>query len=337
MIDRVEAETVLRFLLDRERIEAVLLAPTGAVRPQVDIRTQILSTGLLPGAGILFDHWQVPRAARRLGADLILSLHLGAPLRASSPTVALGWTSAARGESRLERSLHRATQRGMKAILFPNDVPAPHPEPEWVSVPPLLPAALSAERPRRPAKTRSLGLPESYVLGLEEDRQGLARILAAWTWAQESVGGLTPLVLGATSDESRRRMDDAVARSGNLDYVHVVRIRRSDLFEILASAACLLHGGEIANLPVLRWAMAAGVPVAAAGTPMASSVLGSAGFLADPSDTRGLGAACIALLVDERLVDELREKGFTRVASARMEAPAAWVEVFDRLLGREVG
>ena len=57
--------------------------------------------------------------------------------------------------------------------------------------------------------------------------------------------------------------------------------------------------------------MAAGVPAVGIETPAASRILKGAGYLASTTDVRGLAAACITLLVETSVADELRQKGLT--------------------------
>jgi glycosyltransferase involved in cell wall biosynthesis len=96
---------------------------------------------------------------------------------------------------------------------------------------------------------------------------------------------------------------------------------------VYRGASALLHGGGRRNAAGLRWALASGVPVAAPSTPITEAVLGPAGFLAPPGDTRGLGSACLTLLVEEKVADPLRERGLERAAGYRSDrAKEAWVE-----------
>ncbi len=65
----------------------------------------------------------------------------------------------------------------------------------------------------------------------------------------------------------------------------------------------------------LRWAVACGLPVAAAVTPEAESILGEAAYVTPSGDARALGAACLSLLVEEDLAESLRLSGARRAVA----------------------
>ena len=75
--------------------------------------------------------------------------------------------------------------------------------------------------------------------------------------------------------------------------------------------------------------MSAGAPVAGIETLVASQILREAGYLAQPADVRGLAAACITILVEPSLADELRQKGLT---IARKYHQSAFIETLGDAL-----
>ena len=77
----------------------------------------------------------------------------------------------------------------------------------------------------------------------------------------------------------------------------------------------LLVPGSPVDGQLLRWALACGLPVAAASTPEAGSILGDAAYIAPAEDARALGAACLSVLVEEDLAESLKVAGARRAGS----------------------
>lgn len=331
-VARAEAEEVLRVLAREAALDLVGVIPEGTAAPDVGpIRWIELPVPRGAIGRILFDQWHVPRVARRLGDGLILSLHVGAPLTSSAPAVIVGDVWAAVLKSRLETSLGRASVRGAAAVLVPDDLAEEPPPGRCIRVPPLVPAKVLHSSRGDGRSVVSARLPEAYALSLEEDAEGLALILAAWTWAQGSVGESTPLVLGAVSDASERRMREAIRSFGRITHAEVVRIAEDEIGDALGRSSVFVHAGGRTTASLLRWALAAGVPVAAAGTPVAATILGAAGHVAPPGDARRLGAACISLLVEEPFAEDLRRRGLAMAARYHAEGPRAWIGALDAI------
>lgn len=95
-------------------------------------------------------------------------------------------------------------------------------------------------------------------------------------------------------------------------------------------AKALLNVSHLGWGQQLRWAMVSGVPIAAVRDGVHESVLHDAGYLVEPGDSRKLGAACIGLLVEEKLSQLFRDKGQKR--SARFQTPAAQASLMEALL-----
>jgi glycosyltransferase involved in cell wall biosynthesis len=85
-----------------------------------------------------------------------------------------------------------------------------------------------------------------------------------------------------------------------------------DLPKLYARAAAYLGTDFEADGQALRWALAAGTPVVGLKTADFESVLGGAAYLVPPGDSRGLGAACLTVLIQDRVSEPLREKGLQR-------------------------
>lgn len=269
---------------------------------------------LRPGAWgrLRYEQFDLPRAARRLGCDGLLIFDGGAPIAARLPTVALS-DEAFGGQRRgaidaLRRAAGRAGRSVTAQVLYPRDGP---------------PAAGTASAARGFAPLISEGFSrlgaegaQSYVLCHGLRRQQVPLALAAWSWVDGSLGDSYPLLLlGADSDLEQQVRQAAAA----LDLADSIRFQAElDLQSLPAvyhDAAAVLSLGAPAWGQPLRWALAAGAPVAAVHSQTAGSILSDTGYLAPEGDARALGAACLSLLVQPELADRLRERG-RRIAAA---------------------
>jgi glycosyltransferase involved in cell wall biosynthesis len=106
------------------------------------------------------------------------------------------------------------------------------------------------------------------------------------------------------------------ALAADLDIEASVRtqseVTYDDLPILYEGAAAYLGANFEADGQALRWALAAGTPVVGLKTPDFESVLGGAAYLVPPGDSRNLGAACLTVLIQERVSEPLREKGLQR-------------------------
>jgi glycosyltransferase involved in cell wall biosynthesis len=75
------------------------------------------------------------------------------------------------------------------------------------------------------------------------------------------------------------------------------------------------------GLPILE-AMACGTPVVTGNAASLPELAGGAAFQIDPNDSRQMGAAIIALCVQETLHAEMREKGLAQAAQFTWEKTA---------------
>lgn len=287
------------------------------------------ATGL---RAILFDQVRFPRAAGRLESDLLLYLHPSGPLAGPVPTACWysdgGVRAWARRRSRIERAVALAGLRGAAAVFHPSDMPSESGGLRWVEAPPIVPAAVfgGASTP-----TSEPQLPESFVLAIGEPAVAVPLLLAAWTWVESSLGDSYALVFVAYGEYERARVQQEVDRMGLADTVRVLRLDERDWPHAFHRAAALLHAGEAEDAAALRWSLAASLPVAAVSTPVSQSILGPAGYLADPT-ARALGAACLTLLVEDSLAASLREQ--SRARAARYAPPAAasaWAEALRQI------
>ena len=156
-------------------------------------------------------------------------------------------------------------------------------------------------------------LPETYVLYLGgfQPHKNVRNLIAAWTWCDGPLGEGYPLVIaGKLPEPGDRFYEDlpSYAKQLKLDFVHFVGpIAEADKPAVYHGAACFVFPSryEGFGLPLLE-ALACGVPVVTTAAASIPEVVGEAAYLApDPDDTRGLGAAIIAVVVNPEVVDRL--------------------------------
>lgn len=247
-----------------------------------------------------------PQAARRLGCDLLLVFEGGAPIAARTPVAALpsGRSSGVRGGplKTLQRAAGQAGRSVARWILYPSDVPSYREGHRRAQAFPAFvdPGLLDAEPAAMPEHVLCYGL----------RRHQVALALAAWSWVDGSLGDTYPLLflgLDAELEHYIRLVADELDVAESIAFHPQIELDALPGF--YARAAAYLGIGVHAWGQPLRWALAAGVPVAAEDSPAAASILGAAGYLAPAGDARALGAACLSLLVQEELADQLRERG----------------------------
>lgn len=289
-----------------------------------------------------FQQWRLAPAAQRAGADLLLSLEASAPLRSPLPVLIeqTGWPPRESGlAERLRRAMASAGALGAAGRYRWQDLAGVDlgPPPDRL----LPPFVASQFRPTAGDDDRGIRLRfdlfDGYVLALEPSRAELELLLAAWTWVDASVGDSHPLVLAGLDPSVADHARHWAASLDLADSLHILPpISWTDLPALLRGAAAMLHPGPSANGQELRWALASGTPVAGIARPLASAVMGDAGYLVAEADSRALGAACLTLLVEQReLAKQLRQKGLLRAMSLHDEtAPAALLDYLKQVAER---
>lgn len=339
---RLQAEHLVRLLIAGPSLRVTLVVPAGiGLAPDLDSRRHDLplSTSTLGEAA--FDQLAFPRAAGRLGAEVVVFPHAAAPFASRAPAVAV-WDLADmpggdRRRSRFLDSLSLSALAGAAAVLRPSDVPLAPAHRAQVRLPPTIPEGFNAARQDDDVATRAqFGLPESYVLTVCSEPRTVPLLLAAWTWVEGSMGDSHALVFAETDSQTARQVDEASRRMGLTDTVGAISMDDRFWPAILRGAAALVHGGEPGNSAALRWALAAGVVVAGVRTRLSESILGPAAYLVDAGDGRALGAACLTLLVEEQVAEGLRRTGLERAAAYHAPATAAaWRAEIWRAAGRK--
>ncbi len=275
---------------------------------------------------IQYDQITLPRAAAKAGADLLLILGEQVPLKARVPIAAvppIGRQPPAAGILELLRTAAgRAGLRGASSILIAADVAGEaysgRRYPPFVSSPFLRPELESA------------GAERQQVLCYDTNPEAILQALAAWTWVDGSLGDTYPLQF-LSWDPQVEQLIAATAAKFNVAESVIARPPTKMLSQLYREAAAFLSVRALAWGQPFRWALASGVPVAAFESPTANAILGDAGYLVPDGDTRGLGAACLSLLVQDELADSLRVKGRSRAATYRDRPPVeAIAELAER-------
>ena len=280
--------------------QVTLLHPEGALPP---LPPEVEPLALTRGTGALsrlaFQQREIPRAAGDLHADLLLVGEGSAPLTSPCPIVAIAALAHARRARGIADSIAaaagKAGDRGAIAVLSPSDA---EPRPglteysPWVA-PEFLPSSAEVQEPS--------------VLCYGFRPEDIPLILSAWTWVDGSLGDSYPLtMLGVARDAVASLVEE-------LDIVASVRtqpeISYQDLPALFGGAAAFLSTTFVAGGQPLRWALATEAPVVAIHTADFERVLGGAAYLVPPGDSRTLGAACLTVLIQERVSEPLREKG----------------------------
>jgi Glycosyl transferases group 1 len=290
--------------------EAARLVPSG-------LRVETYSSGDSTRASLAFELRDSARLAARLGGEALFCLQESVPWRSPIPVVAESIGRPLReldGPQRLTSAVRRASLGGAAAVFVCDDLSAPARLPTARRVPPVVSPAFHPH----PAVATNLGEGD-YVLAWACGRRGLARLMAAWTWVDGSVGDTVSLALICANT---RIMQEAVASASSLGLKASVRLigqeNVADLPNLFRHARVYLavEGGPIPQ--ALRWALASGVPIVAESSSEAGDISGDAAYLVPPAEPRALGAAALTVLVEEEVAERLRTRGVER---ARAYAP----------------
>ena len=285
---------------------------------------------------VLFEQVGFPQACRRLGVDLIHVPYWGSPLRCPSPTVVTVHDLIPmvlreyRGGvlARLYTSLVAAAARGAQHVITDSfasktDVATRLAIPE-ARVTAIHLAADERFEPGRadPGVLDRYGLPESYVLYLGgfDIRKNVGGLLHAYSFVGPTIGDDYPLVLaGRLPPNVSGRFPDIQGLMRRLELGGWVRmtgfVDEADKLAIYRGAAVVVQVSyyEGFGLTALE-AMACGKPVVVSDRSSLPEVVGSAGFVLDPDDYRGIAGAIIACAIQDGLREELRELGLAQAA-----------------------
>lgn len=173
-------------------------------------------------------------------------------------------------------------------------------------------------------------LTEGYVLYLGgfDARKNVRALLSAWTWAADAIGQGYPLVIGGQLPQPDGRLfEDFPRLAEELKITETVKfigpVDEADKPALYRSASVFVYPSryEGFGLPPLE-AMACGVPVVVGNGGSLPEVVGDAGYILPPDDTRSFGAAIITCIVEQSVADGLRERGLAQAKKFSWEQTA---------------
>lgn len=345
-------------------VKLSLITPNGV---PADLPAGVNGIGVRAGRGqigkVLFEQRSYPKVAGRIGADIAHVPYWGAPLTSparlvvtihdviplSLPEYIGGMTG------RLYFSLVTASAKGVGHILTDSEFSKAEiirhigvPE-GMVTAIPL--AAGEAFHPKLgaegdPAVRARYQLPEdgyTLYLGGFDLRKNLRALLAAWTYAGPSVGEQYPLVIAgkAPAQWGTPRFPDIpaeiAARPGLGEWIRWIGpVDETDKPALYRMARAFIFPSRYEGFGLTPLeAMACGTPVVAANVSSIPEVVGEAAYLVDPDDSRQMGGALIAVLIQDDLHDALQNAGLARASHFTWERTATeTLRIYEDLLRR---
>jgi glycosyltransferase involved in cell wall biosynthesis len=312
---------------------------------------------------VLFEQHLFPAACRRVGATVAHVPYWGGPLRSPVPLVVTihdlttllvpdynrGW------RARLYNALVGAAAQGAAHIITDSfaskldiidhlAIPEERVTAIYLGVGPQYTTAQSAGNSLVDmAVLRKYNLPDFYVLylGGYELHKNILTLLHAYTYVAQALGEDYPLILAGKKPERATPnfpdYQDYIERSGLGKFVRWIGfVDEEDKPVLYRNAEVFVFPSrhEGFGLPPLE-AMACGTPVVASTSGSLPEIVGPAGFAVDPDDPRNMAGAIIAIIMQEQLAAELRQKGPEQAAKFSWETTAAeTLLVYDRMDAR---
>ncbi|MBX7142821.1 MAG: glycosyltransferase [Oligoflexia bacterium] len=146
------------------------------------------------------------------------------------------------------------------------------------------------------------------------------------------------VICGSLADGMKQRLKDALQKQGIRNVIFVGFIPREELECLYASSRGLLYPSlyEGLGLPVLE-AMACGCPVITSDAASLPEVAGDAAILVAPRDVQAVRQAMLRLVREEKLRQELIEKGKKQAAKfSWSEVARKTIDAWNQLLGLEL-
>jgi glycosyltransferase involved in cell wall biosynthesis len=286
----------------------------------------------------------MPRAARRLGADLLHVPYWAGPWATPMPTVVtihdiIPLILPAYRGSALVRAYTALVRRtaGRAAHILTDSAASrrdilrylPVDAPDVTSVPLAADAsyvpASRAQAPRTEdaAIWRALGVRPGYVLYLGgfDVRKNLAGAIAAFARAREKIEDARLVIAGALpskdtafTPDPRRLAREAGLLAGAVRFVGFVPEAQKPALYRGARAFLFPSRYEGFGLPPLE-ALACGVPVVGSDAASLPEVVGPAGLLTAPDDVPGLAAGLVRFLTDEAMLLDYRRRAVAQAAT----------------------
>lgn len=167
---------------------------------------------------------------------------------------------------------------------------------------------------------KQYNLPQEYVLYLGgfDVRKNVRHLLKAYTYVRAGLADQVPLVIAGRLPKQitprfddvqglieQQNLSDAVRLIGYVDEGHKASLYRMARVFVYPSTY------EGFGLPVLE-AMACGTPVVTTDSASLPEVIGEAGFVVGPEDARGMAGAILAIINQDNVYSDLKQKGITR-------------------------
>jgi glycosyltransferase involved in cell wall biosynthesis len=302
-----------------------------------------------PIGKVIFEQRTFPAAAGHLGADIAHVPYWGAPLRSPvrlvvtiHDVIPLSMPIYQGGAGgRLYFGLVTASAKGVGHIITDSDfskaeivekigVPAEMVTAIPLAIGPEFHPKIGAERDAE--VRRKYNLPDSYTLylGSFDVRKNLRALIAAYTYVGPSAGEEFPLILAGKppAEWGTPRFPDLpaeiAARPELGQYIRLIGpVDEADKPAVYRMARVFAFPSRYEGFgfgPLE--AMAAGTPVVAADASSTPEVVGEAAYLVDPDDSRKMGGAIIATLIQDDLHESLRNLGLARASNFTWERTA---------------
>lgn len=223
---------------------------------------------------------------------------------AGSPTFGQGFFA------RLRSAVSKGGMARAKLILWPNDLPIISNGGQYHYLPPIVHPDFTPKEHFYPLQLPQLDIPDHFILYHGPFHPFvLRRALEAWTFPAGPIGEVYPLVLLGLDENARDYILPLVEEFNIKGTVTMLPAIPPPLLPaIYQKASAVFHP---ANTSIwggpMRHALACGKPLVSIETPMNSKLVGSAAYLSQPDDIRGLGAGLISVIVREDVKKQLQE------------------------------
>jgi glycosyltransferase involved in cell wall biosynthesis len=293
-----------------------------------------------------FEQVTFPRACLRLGVDLAHVPYWGSPLSPTVPTLVTihdiiplllpeyresllvrtytGLVQTAAAKAALVLTDSQASKRDIISHLglHPDRVRAVY----LAAAPSFSPAAQSDD-----ANIRAhYGLPEGYILylGSFDVRKNLVGLLQTWTFAEGPVGAFMPLVIAGQLPQHSAFTPDPrwIAQALEIDPQTLLfpgPIAEAHKPAVYRGAVCYCYPSRYEGFGLTPLeALSCGVPVIGSDASSIPEVVGDAGVLVPPDDTRGMAGALIAVATEPETRDDLAARALAQAARFSWEDTA---------------
>ncbi len=293
-------------------------------------------------AKVWFEQRGYPAAVRKSGAEIAHVPYWGPPLSSSARLVitvhdviplVMPIYQGGFG-ARLYTSLVTAGAKGAAHLITDSEFSRSEIG-AWIGFPPeyttAIPLAAAPDMhprigiERDPQIREKYNLPDSYALYLGgfDIRKNLKALIAAYTYLKAAsltdeypliLAGKLPTTWGSArfpdvpAEIARLELGDAIRFIGPVDEADKPGVYR------MARATIVPSFYEGFGLTPLE-SMACGTPVVAANASSIPEVTSDAAYLVDPNDSRAMGGAIIAVLIQDPLHEQLRNEGLARATN----------------------